>query len=88
MGMFTKMKTASGLQAAQEAYQRGDTVWLGRYWDEVFDFQGSGVIAGASQFIMEVEQIGWQLYQVSHSWAPEKKRGLTVMLFRRGRGRG
>jgi hypothetical protein len=83
MGLFTNLKSATGLEEARKAFEAGHTVWLGRYWDEVLDYQGTGGIAGASTFIMQVEQIGWQLHQITYAWAPEKKRGLTVMLFRR-----
>jgi hypothetical protein len=83
MGVFTKSKSAAGLNEAQAAFDNGDTIWLGRYWDEVFAVQGTGAIGGAADFIMAVEAVGWHLQQVTYSWVPEKKRGLTVMLFRR-----
>lgn len=76
MDRFTKMKKAAGLEEARKAYETGHSVWLGRFWDEVLNFQGSGGIAGSSEFIQAVEEIGWKPQDMSYSWAREKKRGV------------
>lgn len=83
MGRFTKGKAAAGVNDAQKASDGGATSFLARYWDEVLSFQGTGVVAGAGEFIADVEAIGWRVEHMSYAWVPEKRRGVTILLFRR-----
>jgi hypothetical protein len=45
-------------------------------------YQGTGSVSGAAEAIESVEAAGWHLEHLSYAWVPEKKRGLTLMMFR------
>lgn len=82
MGLMKQSKINTIGQDAARAKGEGRTVFVCRYWDEVLNFQGTGAISGASEAIEAVEAAGWALDDFSYSWAPEKKRGISVMVFR------
>ena len=83
MGLMKGTKLTNISQDAAKVYAEGRTVFVCRYWDEVLNFQGTGSIAGASEAIEMVEAQGWVLHQIAYSWSDGKKRGVSVMLFRR-----
>src|SRR5687768_3871454 len=82
MGVMKSTKVASIGSDALAARARGHRVFVCRYWDEVLNFQTTGSVAGATEAIEVVEGAGWTLDHFSYSWAPEKKRGVSVMVFR------
>jgi hypothetical protein len=82
MGFMKASKVGSIRADAERARSEGRTVFLARYWDEVMSFQGTGSVSGAAEAIESVEAAGWHLEHMAYSWVPEKKRGLTLMLFR------
>lgn len=82
MGLMKASKVAGIGSDAAGARAKGHKVFVCRYWDEVLNFQGTGSIAGATEAIEAVEAAGWKLDNFSYSWAPEKKRGVSVMVFR------
>lgn len=83
MGLMTKTKVSTIKIDAKKSFEKGRSVFLARYWDEVFNFQGTGEIAGASEAIESVEAEGWELKDIAYSWVDQKRRGLTIMAFRR-----
>jgi hypothetical protein len=82
MGFMKSTKVGTIRTDAERARTEGRTVFLARYWDEVMSYQGTGSVSGAAEAIEEVEKAGWRLEHLSYAWVPEKKRGLTLMLFR------
>jgi hypothetical protein len=83
MGLMKTAKVGSITADAERARNEGRSVFLARYWDEVMSFQGTGSVSGAAQAIEAVEVAGWRLEHMAYSWVPEKKRGLTLLMFRR-----
>ncbi len=82
MGIMKASKVGSITADAQRARSEGRTVFLARYWDEVLSFQGTGSVSGAAEASESVEAAGWRLEHMSYSWVLEKRRGLTLLLFR------
>lgn len=83
MGLIKGSKLSTIGNDAASVAAEGRSVFVCRYWDEVLNFQGTGSIAGASEAIEAVEAHGWRLEHLAYSWSDAKKRGLTVMMFRR-----
>jgi hypothetical protein len=83
MGIMKGSKLASISEDARKVHEEGRSVFVCRYWDEVLNFQGTGSIVGASEAIEMVEAEGWRLEHLAYSWSDGKKRGLSVMMFRR-----
>lgn len=82
MGLMKGSKVTNIGNDAVAARNKGHKVFVCRYWDEVLNFQATGSIAGATEAIEAVEAAGWKLDDFSYAWAPEKKRGISVMVFR------
>lgn len=82
MGIMKQSKVTNIGNDAVAAREKGHRVFVCRYWDEVLNFQSTGSIAGATEAIEAVEAAGWKLDDFSYAWAPEKKRGISVMVFR------
>lgn len=83
MGFVKQSKLNTISEDARKVYAEGRTVFVARYWDEVINFQGTGSVAGASEAIELVEAEGWTLQQIAYSWSDGKKRGVSILLFRR-----
>lgn len=83
MGFVKGSKLSTISEDARKVRDEGRSIFVCRYWDEVLNFQGTGSIAGASEAIEMVEAEGWSLEHLAYSWSDGKKRGLTVMMFRR-----
>jgi hypothetical protein len=82
MGFMKSTKIGSIRTDADRAIKESRTVFLARYWDEVMTYQGTGSVSGAAEAIESVEAAGWRLEHMAYSWVPEKRRGVTLMLFR------
>jgi hypothetical protein len=82
MGIMKASKVGSIRTDAERARSEGRTVFLARYWDEVMTFQGTGSVSGAAEVIESVEAAGRRLEHLSYAWVTEKRRGLTLMMFR------
>jgi hypothetical protein len=82
MGFMKAVKQTLLRDDAARAVEEGRRVFVARFWDEVLSTQMTGSVGGAAEAIEEVESLGWQLADMSYAWVPEKKRGVTVMVFR------
>lgn len=83
MGLVKSSKVGTIRDDAMRGHREGRTVFVARYWDEIFSYQGTGSISGAAEAIEAVESAGWALTHMAYSWVERKNRGVTILMFRR-----
>jgi hypothetical protein len=83
MGFIRDTKVATIGRHAREARDEGRQVFVARIWEPVTSPGLTGPVGDVAEQVEEIEAAGWRLDHMAYSWIAQKKRGHTIMLFRR-----